>query len=285
MNRFSTLVCLFWMAALLTTVSHDVSAQGTGDSWSKVKSKGSGTLVCLWNESYGITQLDSKGVPDGVAIDILNEFTQYLKAKYNVEITLQYTEEKSFSTFLKKVSQTPNLLGVSGVSITEERKKTLKFTPYFLLNPNVLITHRDARPLAKLDDMATVYNGYRMKVVEGSVHANYAKKLKEAYYPDLVIEYASGSRIIFDEMKNNPKMLTIIDFGEYLGAFRNKKQLVRQNVDLGFTDKLAYVMHKDSDWITVWNEFLTDDFRKSTVYKKIIADNLGNTYLSLLEAQ
>lgn len=271
------------MAFVYSSVAQAQST--TGDSWSTVKSKGTGTLACYWNEAYGIAQRNDKGELEGVAVDILGEFVKFVQTKYKVTVKVEYTEEKSFQAFLKKVSQTPNTLGVSSVSITEERKKTFRFSPVFLSNPNVLISSRAAKPLDRLEDFPTTYAGYKMKVVEGSLHAAYAKKVKEMYYPDMVIEYASSSRAIFDEMKTNAQLLTIVDFGEYLGAFRNKKQLMRQNVNLGFTDKMAYVMHKDSDWSTVWNEFLTDDFRKSTEYKKIIAKNLGSTYLSVLEGQ
>ena len=254
-----------------------------GDSWASVKNAQKGTLSCVWNEAYGIAFKDEKGNMKGVCIDILHDFQSYLKEKYGVDLNITYTEEKSFSTFLSKVEGAQYLLGVSSVSITDDRKKKFQFTPYYLSNPNVIVTHRDAPKLTALEDLATVYKGYSLKVVSASTHRTFANTLKAKYYPGLVITEATSSRDIFNEISNNKTLFTIIDFGEYLGAFKNKQPLTRQSVNLGVDDKLGFIMNKKSDWSPVWQEFLTDAYRKSPAYKKIIADNLGLAYLGMIQ--
>jgi ABC-type amino acid transport substrate-binding protein len=275
---------LILIVFLISAVTYPSYSQGNlgVDTWSKAKANGKGKLVCLWNEAYGIVYKKEEKVK-GVSVDILNDFIAFAKTKYNVTISLEFIEEKSFSNFLEKIEKTSGILGVSSVSITEERKKIFLFTPHFLTNPNVLITNRSALSLTKLEDLSTVYKSYKVTVVEGSIHDLYAKKLKEKYYPSLVIEYAPSSRIIFEEMGKNNNMFTIIDFGEYLGAYRGKKDLVRQNVELGFVDKMGFIMNKKSDWGGVWNEFLTDDYRKSSNYRKSIQENLGSSYLAEMQ--
>jgi ABC-type amino acid transport substrate-binding protein len=272
------------LATLFSTISYLSYSQNNlgGDTWNKIKANGEGKLVCLWNEAYGIVYKKDE-VVKGVSVDILKDFTAYVNAKYKVAISLEFIEEKSFSSFLEKTEKTPDILGVSSVSITDERKKKFLFTPHFLINPNVLVTNRNSQSLTRLEDLSTLYNSYKVKVVEGSIHDSYAKKLRDKYYPSLVIEYASSSRIIFEEMSKNNKMFTIIDFGEYLGASRSKKDLVRQNVELGFVDKMGFIMNKKSDWGNVWNEFLTDEYRKSSSYRKIIQENLGSSYLAEMQ--
>jgi membrane-bound lytic murein transglycosylase MltF len=272
------------LATLFSTISYLSYSQNNlgGDTWNKIKANGEGKLVCLWNEAYGIVYKKDE-VVKGVSVDILKDFTAYINAKYKVAISLEFIEEKSFSSFLEKTEKTPDILGVSSVSITDERKKKFLFTPHFLINPNVLVTNRNSQSLTRLEDLSTLYNSYKVRVVEGSIHDSYAKKLRDKYYPSLVIEYASSSRIIFEEMSKNNKMFTIIDFGEYLGASRSKKDLVRQNVELGFVDKMGFIMNKKSDWGNVWNEFLTDEYRKSSSYRKIIQENLGSSYLAEMQ--
>lgn len=257
-------------------------AQDAG-SWAAIKGSKKGTLSCVWNEAYGIAYKDEKGNLKGVCVDILNDFKLFLKEKYSVDLKLAFAEEKSFSTFLSKVESSPFLLGVSSVSITDERKKKFLFTPYYLSNPNVVVTHRDAPKLTQLEDLGTVYKGYTMKVVSGSTHRTFANTLKEKYYPGLVITEATSSRDIFNEIANNKTLFTIIDFGEYLGAFKNKLPLTKQTANLGVDDKLGFAMNKKSDWGPVWQEFLTDAYRKSPAYRKIIADNLGLAYLSMIQ--
>lgn len=258
-------------------------AQMPGDTWTSTKTAGRGTLSCVWNEAYGISYKDEKGALRGVCIDILNDFKTFVKEKHNVDLKVVYAEEKSFSQFLNKVEKSTTVFGVSSVSINDERKKKFLFSPYFLSNPNVIVTHRDAPKLYELSELASTYKGYTLKVVSGSTHRNFANTLRDKHAPQLAIAEATTSRDIFNEISNNKNLFTIIDFGEYLGAYKNKLPLVRQPVNLGFDDKLAFVMGKGSDWEAVWKEFLTDTYRKSPGYRKIIADNLGLAYLGMIQ--
>jgi ABC-type amino acid transport substrate-binding protein len=266
----------------LIVLSHAIGQSG-GDSWQKVKASKSGTLLCLWNEAYGIAYKDASGNLSGVCIDILEDFRLFVNRKYDVLLSIEYAEEKSFTKFLARVEKSATLLGVSTVSVTEERKKSFQFSPYFISNPNVLVTHKDAPKLSTLADLPTVYKGYSVKVIGGSTHITIAKSVKAKYAPELVILQGSSSRDIFDEMKSNKTLFTIIDFGEYLGAFKNKLPIIRQPVDLQVDDKLAYLMGKSNDWEPLWREFLTADYRKSAGYRKIIAENLGLAYLGMIK--
>jgi ABC-type amino acid transport substrate-binding protein len=268
----------------LFLVSFSLSySQDQQDSWASIKRAQKGKLSCVWNEAYGIAFKDEKGNLKGVCIDILNDFKSFIKEKYSVDLQITFGEEKSFSKFLSKVEGEAYLLGVSSVSITDDRKKKFQFTPYYLSNPNVIVTHRDAPKLTALEDLGTVYKGYTLKVVSGSTHRAFANTLKTKHYPGLTITEATSSRDIFNEISGNKTLFTIIDFGEYLGAFKNKLPLSRQPVNLGVDDKLGFVMNKKSDWTGVWQEFLTDTYRKSPAYKKIIADNLGLAYLGMIQ--
>lgn len=237
-------------------------------------------MACIWNEAYGIIYKDHDGNLKGVCIDILNDFVFYVKDKYQVTVTLEFTEERDFNLFLKRVESSKNLLGVSSTAITPARQKRFHFTPYFLINPNVLVTNRSGKDITKLEDIGTSYT--TIKVVGGSIHAEYAKELKAKYYPNLVIQHTSSSRIILEELSNKVNMFTILDFSEYLGASRTKPYLVKQNINLDLMDKIGFIMSKQSDWDIVWSEFLSNEYRKSVGYRKNIADNLGSSYATYL---
>jgi putative glutamine transport system substrate-binding protein len=261
----------------------NIFAQETGDSWQKVKSAKSGTLLCVWNEAYGIAYKNEKGVLAGVCIDILEDFRIYVNTKHSVSLAIEFVEEKSFPRFLDRVQKSATLVGVSTVSVTEERKKRFQFSPYFISNPNVLVSHKDAPKLTSLDELSTVYKDFSVKVIGGSTHKSIANDLKSKYAPGLVITEGATSRDIFNEMRSNKELFTIIDFGEYLGAFKNKFPIVRQPVSLDVDDKLAFLMSKSNDWEPLWREFLTSEYRKSAGYRKIIAKNLGLAYLGMIQ--
>jgi ABC-type amino acid transport substrate-binding protein len=273
------ILSLFFLAISMTFVF----GQADGDSWQKARAAKAGTMMCLWNEAYGIAYKDEQGKLSGVCIDILEDFRLFVKEKYSVDLAIEYRQEKSFANFLTVIGKSPTLLGVSTVSVTEERKKRFHFSPYFISNPNIIVTHKDAPKLASLKDIPTVYKGFSMKVISGSTHKDIANSVKAKYAPDLTIVEGNASRDIFNEMRTNKTLFTIIDFGEYLGAHKNKFPITRQPANLGTDDKLAFIMGKNTDWEPLWREFLTDQYRQSPRYKKIISQNLGLAYLGMIQ--
>ncbi|MBS1507632.1 MAG: transporter substrate-binding domain-containing protein [Bacteroidetes bacterium] len=269
---------------LLICISHIGFAQKySGDSWATVNSKGSGTLGVVYYPQPGLIY-EEGGKVKGVCTEILNDFVAFVQTKYGKKVTVKYLgAENVYSDFLKVCQTTPDILGVTNVTITEERKKVLKFTPGFLSNEETLITHKDAPAVESLQKIGTALKGYSAKMVVSSVHIKYIEQIKKNYMPTL--EYTtgpSGSEIL-KEITTNPKLFTILDFTEYVDATRNKLPIKRQNVKVGELQELAFAMSKQTDWDKVWAEFLTPEYRKSEKYRKVIATNLGGAYLSMLK--
>ncbi len=254
-----------------------------GDSWAKVKSAGSGTLTVMYYEQPGLID-EEGGKVKGACVDIISDFVAFVQTKYNKKITVNYGgKEPVFTDFLKIAQETKDILGVTNVTITEERKKLLKFTPAFLSNPVVLLTHKDAPNIMSLTEIGTKLSGYSAEIIGGSTHVKHINKIKKEYMPGLSITYGSNGPEILKNIGSNPKLFTILDFTEYVDATRKNLPVKRQNINFGEAEELAFVMSKQSDWDEVWKEFLTPDYRKGVRYRKIIADNLGATFLSILK--
>lgn len=271
------------MISFLVCTSSVVAQKYKGDSWSKVKSTGSGSLTVVYYEQPGLITKSSDGKMKGVCVDILADFKAYVKTKHQKEIIITYAgEEKEFSNFLKVAQTIPNVLCVTNTSITEERKKIMKFTPPFMTTQLVLLTNKNTPSITSLKELTTTFKGFTGLVITGSTHEKYMNELKKRYNPGLEISYAPSSDLVIQNLSTNTKMFSILDFTEYIGVVRNKLPIKRQEVELGNPEPLGFVMSKTSDWDEIWNEFLTDEYRKSVRYKEIIADNLGSSFLSLV---
>ncbi|HEY8935623.1 MAG TPA: transporter substrate-binding domain-containing protein [Cyclobacteriaceae bacterium] len=265
---------------LFTTIGYCQKYQG--ESWATIKAAGAGTLTVVYYEQPGLIYSEA-GKIKGACVDIMNDFVDYVQTHYNKKITVNYAgKEPVFTQFLKVVQDTKDILGVTNVTITNERKKILKFTPPFLSNPVVLLTHKNAPSIAGASDISEKLDGYSAEVIGGSTHLKHIEKIKKDYLPGLVINYGSNGADILKKISTNPKVFTILDFTEYVDATRKNMPVKRQNINFGEADELAFVMSKQSDWDVLWNEFLTLNYRKSVKYRKIIADNLGTTFLSIL---
>ena len=254
-----------------------------GDSWAKVKAQGKGTLTIIYYEQPGLI-FETNGKVKGVCVDVLDDFVEYVKTNYSKNITLNYAaKEPVFSTFLKTVQGSQDILGVTNVTITEDRKKILKFTPKFMSNPVVMITHKDAPQISSVNEIPTKLAGYSAEMIAGSTHIKHMDKIKKEIAPSLPVSYGPSGSEIIKKITANPKLFTILDLTEYIDATRKQLPVKRQNISFGSSEELAFIMAKQNDWDEIWNEFLTDDYRRSVKYRKIIADNLGANFLSLVK--
>jgi ABC-type amino acid transport substrate-binding protein len=273
---------LFLSTLILLTQQLSAQKISAGDSWGKVKSSG-GALSVVYYEQAGLIQ-DSDGKPTGLCVDVLEDFVAFIQTKYGKKITINYLgKEPVFANFLAAAQNNVNVLGVTNVTVTEERKKFLKFTPPFMSNSVVMVTHKDAPNITDLSQIKKSFAGYSAEIIGGSTHIKHATKIKNDYWPDLSISSGISGPEIFKKMSVNPKLFTILDFTEFVDANRKKLPLKKQAIEFGKPEELAFVMAKQSDWDAVWKEFLTEEYRKSAKYRKNIADNLGSAFLSVLK--
>ena len=271
--------------AALILISHRTLCQKfRGDSWASVKSDGAGTLTVVYSSQFGLIYKDTDGKVKGVCVDILSDFARFVKEKYGKTVTINYAADiHAFSEFLTTAQNTPNILGVTNTTITEERKKILKFSPPYMLNRQVMLTNNKAPSVTSLKDLPTKFAGFTAQVIEGSTHVEYVEKIKSDYMPSLVIKQEVSGPVIIKNLVHDPKAFTIIDFTEFVDVVHRKLPIKRQVVDVGIAEELGFIMSKQSDWEVPLKEFLTPEYRNSIGYKKIISENLGATFMSLVK--
>jgi ABC-type amino acid transport substrate-binding protein len=269
---------------ILTFCANSASAQKySGDSWATVSGKGSGVLAVVIYPQAGLIE-EQGGKKIGLCADLLTEFAQFVLTKYNKKILVRYVgTEAVFNDFMKACQSMPNVLFVTNITVTEERKEVMKFTPTFWTSEETIITHKDAPSFDDLDDISTSLQGYSAKVTAGSVHAKYMEQVKKEKMPALNISFGPSGPEILKEVSSNPKLFTMLDFVEYVDAVRGRLPIKKQNAKIGAPQEFAFGMAKQTDWDKVWNEFLTPEFRKSEKYRKMVAKNLGQIYLSMLK--
>lgn len=268
----------------MMTVFSVTAQKYSGNSWSQVKSQGKGTLACVYYETPGLIFKDPEtGQMKGVCVDILQSFATYVKDTYGKDLTIRFVgQEQIFTNFLNESLKSPNVLGVANVSITAERKKYMAFSPSYMKNPMVLLTHNSAPSLNELTEIKTIFAGFSAETITGSTHVEYISSIKKNYFPDLKVTYTTGGAIILNKLKTNNRLFTVLDFTEYFDAIKKRLPIKRHNVELGEAEELGFIMAKGSDWEPLWNEFLTREYTSSIEYRKIIAENLGTAFLTLL---
>lgn len=279
--RFLKLVVII----LLSVVSPATFSQKLGgDSWAHVKSSGSGILTVVYSQQFGLIFKDKEGQVKGVCVDILSDFARFLKAQHGTTITIKYAAEiPAFSEFLSTAQNTPHILGVTNTTITEQRKKILKFSPAYMSNRQVMLTSNKAPSITSLKELPTKFPDFTAQVIKGSTQVKYVEKIKADYMPALKITTEENGPDIIKNLTGNARAFTIIDFTEFVEVVHRKLPIKRQMVDVGAVEELGFIMSKQTDWDIPLREFLTTDYRNSIGYKKIITENLGSTFMSLVK--
>ncbi len=254
-------------------------AQGN-DSWRKVNDTGKGKLSVIYFDSPGLIT-SSKGSMKGLCVDILNDFAAFVKNNYKKEITIEYiSAEKDFQQFLNKVQTSDFAIGVTGINITEERKKIFKFTPSYLVSPTVLITNKSVISINQAGDLKelTPYS------LNKGAHSEVIKSLLKQISSTKQINFLGSPEEILDKVNSTPQSFTVLGINDYLEAARKGMNVKVQTMEVGKPEIFGFIMPKKSDWDIAWNSFLTPTYLNSLDYKKSIADNLGNAYLNFVKS-
>lgn len=272
---------LFSVLFLFGTATSFAQSVAEGDSWKNVSQNGSGKLSIIYYECPKLIE-EVNGKPKGVCVDVLNDFVQYIKSKYNKTVEITYAaKENDFGKFLKTVKSSNNIIGVSNTTINEERKAEMKFSPYYLKTPLIVLTNKSAPNFNTMKELADA--GLSGQVEKETSYAAFMEKLKSGEFSKLTIQYQPTTPAVLQELSASNKYFSVMDFTEYLGEVKSNPNIKRQPINLNNNVPLGFIMSKRSDWDVLFNEFLTETYRNSISYKKSVSGNLGANFMSLVK--
>jgi len=72
----------------------------------------------------------------------MESFVNYIRNKYEVDLKLEWVDAQSFENIYPYIAKTKKsgVFGWSYYSITNERKKDVKFTPAYMPDVNIIVT-------------------------------------------------------------------------------------------------------------------------------------------------
>ncbi|MBK6265862.1 transporter substrate-binding domain-containing protein [Marivirga sp. S37H4] len=263
-----------------------VSAQISGDTFAKALETKKANLTYIYSEAPGFAA-NQNGKVQGVCVDIMNDFEFFLLDKYGITVnsTMNKQHANNFTDYLNTVKASKNgVFGLSNTTITEKRKKEYSFSPPYITNIAMILTHKDVPTLESLDRIAEVFEGKTALTIKGTTNEEQILKIKANYIPNLKIEYVNYFDEAMVKIDNSTDYFTNVDFTYYLSALNNKKSIKRHPAGDQTAEKFGIIMPKNSDWVKPFNEFLTTAYETSSSYRKIIALHLGPNALKLLDA-
>lgn len=127
---------------ILFVLIHSIlAAQSIDNSWKNAQiAKQAKLSVVYLDDNFPYAYKDNSGNLVGLEVDILKEFKLWVKSKKNVDITFEFKPYKEFNEVysLVKNSKENNLVGIASVSITDQRKKEVGFSPAYIRNTLIM---------------------------------------------------------------------------------------------------------------------------------------------------
>ena len=213
------------------------------------------------NEPYAYK--NDKGVLEGIEVDIMKSFVNWLREEKGIELTLKFMVFNEFNTFYSEMRAAQgNTIGLGSVTITDARAKELKFSAPYLKNVSVLITDGSVPTARNEEDLKNDVLSLAPMTIKGSIHQTHLDELykNDSTYHEYV--YVSDAIQIPMKIKGSAKYygyVDVISFWKYLKS--NTEHYVKMHAIANKTDEVfGFVMPNSTDWDDAINEFFESGF-------------------------
>jgi ABC-type amino acid transport substrate-binding protein len=258
-----------------------------GDPWSSVKMSG-GSISIAYVETPSFVYKDTEGKLTGICVDMMNDFVKWVNKEKNVKVTSKFVGDgSSFKGMYEKVkSGKGGVFGIGNITITDERKKEVKFSPPFITNSAILITQSTVPTLNKLDELPSILVDFTAYTAKGTLNEKRIVDLKQKYHPGLKIAYTTTSQEALEKIFSDPKGVAYLDMAFYLEAVQLKKNVKRHPAGDKTAEQFGIAMPLGSDWPIVFEEFVKADggYFNSKAYRASLVKHLGEAGMKLMQA-
>ncbi|MBN8703365.1 MAG: transporter substrate-binding domain-containing protein [Bacteroidetes bacterium] len=256
-------------------------------SWeSALKNKKASLNVYYYENNYPFTYKEKGNViVKGIEADILNEFVGWAKKK-GVVITLNYIASAEFNKSYELLTKgTPNSIGLSSLTITEDRKKEIQFCPPYLKNKTVLISSGRIPTLSKIQDISLHFDTLTAITEKGSTHEKYLLDLKSSYFPKMRIEFGEENPTV--KINQNAKYFGYVDMIQFWSFLKknNSSYIKMHRVATIDNERFAFGLPLNSDWQAAFNEFFESGFGfiSTKKYRSILETHLSSEVIESVE--
>ncbi|CAN5441228.1 hypothetical protein BH23BAC3_BH23BAC3_27230 [soil metagenome] len=254
-------------------------------SWPAIMKEGHGVLHALYVPADGFAYAGETGVPTGFTVALLVDFTRFLAEEYSIMLELNFIEVENWTDYYKHIVEGEDgMIGMGNVTITEQRRRELAFSPPYMTNIASLISHADAPEMTSFDEMNRVFEGRDALAFEGTLHEERLQLLVEQYHPEAEIHLANSNDEIIDRVSESDSYFAYIDIYNYWRAVDRGAALRRHEAGDEAAEQFGYIMPLNTSWEPIINEYFLQDggLLLTDHYRSLMAEHLGERLADLL---
>lgn len=255
------------------------------DSWKDTKNTGSGSVTVLWHDSKPFHYQNAKGEHTGIDHDLVVALFDFIEKKYKVKIGINWYKAKDYTDFHDRIKNgTGGIFSVAAFSITPERKKIMQFSPAYMPDIEVIISHPDMPSFKNIDAFKSTVAAkkYTAVSVKNTTFDKNLIALKNAHLPGLPIKHVTNADDIINTVRSTPNHFGYIHLPIYALALKNGLSLKRQKFLQVQREGYAIMFPLQSDWNTVIDEFFNSAGFKPLL-NRIIIQHAGTNVKELIQ--
>lgn len=287
-NRHTVVASL--VAVVMATVacageSGPASSPDRGDSWSEVRNAGEGEVRVLYVPAEGWAY-EHDGELTGVTVEIMRLFSRWIEEEHGARLRLDFVAESDWPEFYRRVrGGQGGVFGLGNVTITRERREEVAFSPPYVTNVAVLVTHEDVQPLEDEEEVRRLLADLRPLAFAGTLHEERLRELRDRFAPDRELAFADSNDEIVERVAGKGHV-AFIDVYNYYRARERGIPLRRHPVMDRPGEAFGIIMPRDSDWPDPLEEFFArgEGFTRTGTYLDLLEEHLGERVASLLLA-
>jgi ABC-type amino acid transport substrate-binding protein len=257
-----------------------------GDAAAQVRQAGGGRVVVVYFPSDGWSYIDGEGNLTGASVEILRDFFRWVEARERVRLDVTWAADDDWARFYRRVRNgSDGVFGIGNVTITQQRRGELDFSPPYLNNVAVLITHSDVPEIASLEDAREAFEGFTAFPYRGTLHEERVNRLRELRIPGLRVIPVESNEEILETVSTTPDGLAWIDVYAYWKGVENGLPLRRHPAGDDASETFGVVLPRGSDWTPLLEAFFEEGegYRNQPRYVDHLRTHLGETVADLLE--
>lgn len=259
----------------------------SGSTYAEALENGAGDITVVYLEEDAFAYMDENGNLSGIHIDIFEHFSNWLRNSKGINLDINYVgEAESFARFYSSIQNAEGgVFGLGTVTILERRKSEVSFSPPFLTNIAVLVTHDDVPEIESMEDMSTAFSDLTGLNITGTTLEDRMRELQESHLPNMPLRNVESQVEALELIVNNPEYFCYLDLSIYWPAMQQGQSIRRHAVGDQASELFGYIMPVDSDWAPVIEEFfnLGSGYRGTATYRNTLVRHLGVEVTRMLE--
>jgi ABC-type amino acid transport substrate-binding protein len=277
--------------ATTADIRGETEAQATGPvtapSFAQARETGQAGLTFFHVPSSGFAYHDAEGRLTGVTVELLRDFARYVADNYRVELDIQWLAEERWADFYRYVRESEGgVFGIGNVTITEPRREEIDFSPPYLNNVAVLVTHTEIPELGSMDDLPEAFRGLAALPYPGTLHEARLDQIRERWLPDAPVRPVASNDELVAILGADPGHFGYMDVYNYWRAREAGQPLRRHPVGDDDSETFGVILPHGSDWTPVMEEFFRadDGYADSERFRDLLRTHLGDQLAALLDS-